>query len=577
MSQGGKMDKEELIHKLGEKIAELDEVNKALLAREEELVTLNKISVEVNRSLELWEILERALDSVVSSMRIEAGFIFLLNEARGEFTLKAQRGMNNQLARELVTMKAGRDFPVVPPEPERPIVVQEIAQYPRLGRFLRDREGFHSYVSVPLSAKGQLLGVMNVFSRDHTLTSREVNLLVIIGQQIGIAIENAQLFQKVVRAKKEWEETFDAITDGIFMLDEEFNILRANIAFAKMLGTTPAKLIGKKCCRLLHNQYEPPDYCPMVETMRTGEPQTIEVRELTLGSDLLLSIYPLQDPEGNVDRLVHIVQDITLRKKLQAQLMQAEKLSAIGRLAQGIAHNLITPLTVIKGRTQLISEEVRECFEERLPSLLGRVVGRKSEMPSDIAGVYDDICQELLAIERGSQTMQEIIDNLMYKSRREQEQQKQLIDVNDLLWHELKFLDGDPRFKHDIGKVYSFYKEPLYIEGIYSDFSQSFSNIIRNAIDAMEGCEEPVLTITTRCDKEYVFVDIHDTGVGIPLENTPHLFEPFFTTKPISGGTITGTGLGLHSCYQLLSPYGAQFEVKSQPGDTTFTVKIPRR
>ncbi|MGA9350353.1 MAG: ATP-binding protein [Anaerolineae bacterium] len=571
------MDKEELIHKLGEKIAELDEVNKALLAREEELVTLNKISVEVNRSLELWEILERALDSVVSSMRIEAGFIFLLNEARGEFTLKAQRGMSNQLSRELVTMKAGRDFPAVTAEPERPIVVQEIAQYPRLGRFLRDREGFHSYVSVPLSAKGQLLGVMSFFSRDRSLTSREVNLLVIIGQQIGIAIENAQLFQKVVRAKKEWEETFDAITDGIFMLDEEFNILRANIAFAKMLGTTPAKLIGKKCYGLLHNQYEPPGYCPMVETMRTGEPQNIEVREPTLGSDLLLSIYPLQDPEGNVDRLVHIVQDITLRRKLQAQLMQAEKLSAIGRLAQGIAHNLITPLTVIKGRAQLISEEVRDCFEERLPSLLGQVAGRKLETPSNIAGVYDDICQELLAIERGSQTMQEIIDNLMYKSRREQEQQKQLIDVNDLLWHELKFLDGDPRFKHDIGKVYSFYKEPLYIEGIYSDFSQSFSNIIRNALDAMEGCEEPVLTITTRCDKEYVFVDIHDTGVGIPPENTPHLFEPFFTTKPISGGTITGTGLGLHSCYQLLSPYGAQFEVKSQPGDTTFTVKIPRQ
>jgi len=577
MNQGGKMHKEELIHTLGEKIAELDEVNKTLLAREEELVTLNKISVEVNRSLELWEILERALDSVVSSMRIEAGFIFLLNEARGEFTLKAQRGMNNQLARELVTMKAGRDFPAVPPEPERLIVVQEIAQYPRLGRFLRDREGFHSYVSVPLSAKGQLLGVMNVFSRDHALTSREVNLLVIIGQQIGIAIENAQLFQKVVRAKKEWEETFDAITDGIFMLDEEFNILRANIAFAKMLGTTPAKLVGKKCYRLLHDQGKPPDYCPMVETMQTGEPQNIEVREPTLGSDLLLSIYPLRDPEGNVDRLVHIVQDITLRKKLQAQLMQAEKLSAIGRLAQGIAHNLITPLTVIKGRAQLISEEVRDCFEERLPSLLGQAAGRKLETPSNVVGVYDDIRQELLAIERGSQTMQEIIDNLMYKSRREQEQQRQLIDINDLLWHELKFLDGDPRFKHDIGKVYSFYKEPLYIEGIYSDFSQSFSNIIRNAMDAMEGCEEPVLTITTRCNKEHVFVDIHDTGVGIPPENIRHLFEPFFTTKPISGGTITGTGLGLHSCYQLLSPYGVQFEVKSQPGDTTFTVKIPRQ
>ena len=173
--------------------------------------------------------------------------------------------------------------------------------------------------------------------------------------------------------------------------------------------------------------------------------------------------------------------------------------------------------------------------------------------------------------------MHDIIDNLMYKSRREQEEQRQLIDINDLLWQELKFLDGDPRFKHDIEKVYNFYEGPLYIEGIYSHFSQSVSNLIRNAIDAMDGCKELVLTITTRCDEECIYVDIHDTGVGIPAENISHLFEPFFTTKPISGGTRTGTGLGLHSCYQLLRPYGAQFEVKSQPGDTTFTVKIPRQ
>ena len=501
----------------------------------------------------------------------------MLKEARSEFTLRAQRGMGSRFVQEGVTMKAGCDFPTVIPELEKPIVVQEIAEYPRLGRFLRDREGFHSYVSVPLSANGTLLGIMNVFSRGHPPTSQEVNLLAIIGRQIGTAIENAQLFQKVVRAKSEWEETFDAITDGVFMLDEEFNILRANIAFAKMLGTTPAKLIGKKCYQLLHNQDEPPSYCPKVEMMQAGEPQTIEVREPTLEKDLLLSIYPLRDSDDKVDRLVHIIQDVTLRKQLQAQLMQAEKLLAIGRLAQGIAHNLITPLTIIKGRTQLISEETRDCFVEQLPSLLGRKAGRKSEMPPKIAQIYDDICQEVFAIERGCRTMEEIIGNLMYKSRREQEEQRQLVDVNDLLWHELKFLDGDPRFKHDIKKVYNFYQGPLYVEGIYSDFSQSLSNLIRNAIDAMEGCEEPVLTITTRSNEELIYVDIHDTGVGIPPENIPHLFEPFFTTKPISGGAITGTGLGLHSCYQLLSPYGARFEVKSQPGDTTFTVKIPRQ
>lgn len=571
------MEKEELIHNLEERSAELEEVNNALLFREEELVTLKKICVEVNQSLEPQEILERALDIVLSSMGLEAGFIFLLNEAREEFMLKALQGMRSRFGHELITMKAGHDFPTVTPGPERHVAVQEISEYPRLSRFLRDREGFHSYVSVPLGANGKLVGILNVFSRGRTPTAQEVNLLVTIGQQIGAAIENAQTFQKVVRAKREWEETFDAITEGIFMLDEDFNVLRVNIAFAEMLGTTPAQLIGQKCYRVLHNRDEPPNYCPNVEPMQTGEPQTIEVREPALERDLLLSIYPLRNPEGNVDRQVHIIQDITLRKQLQTQLVQAEKLSAIGRLAQGIAHNLLTPLTVIKGRTQLVSEEARDFFETKLPPLLRRLAGRRLEARPDIAQVYDDIRQELLAIERGCRTMEEIINNLMYKSRREQEEHKQLVDINDLLWQELKFLDGDPRFKNNLGKVYNFSEAPLYVEGIYSDFSQSFSNFIRNAIDAMESCEEPVLTITTRRNDDCICIDIHDTGVGIPAEDIPHLFEPFFTTKPINGVNMTGTGLGLHSCYQLLSPYGAQFEVKSQPGDTTFTVKIPRQ
>jgi PAS domain S-box-containing protein len=571
------MEKKALVGNLEEKIAELEEVNDALLSREEDFVALNKISVEVSPSLDLQEILEKALDIALSSMGLKTGFIFLLNETRGEFILKAQRGMGGQFAQELITMKAGYDFPAVTPELESLIVVQEISEYPRLGRFLRDREGFHSYISVPLSTDGKLLGIMNVFSRGRTPNSREVNFLVTIGQQIGAAIENAQTFQNVVRAKREWEETFDAITEGIFMLDRDFNILRVNVAFAKMLGTTPAELIGKKCYRVLHNLDEPPDYCPKVQAMQTGEHQTVEVREPTLESDLLLSSYPLQDPEGSVTRQVQIVQDITLRKKLETQLMQAEKLSAIGRLAQGIAHNLLTPLTVIRGRTQLVFEEARDCFEEKLPALLSRVTSRQSEMTSGITEVYEDIRQELSAIERGSQTMQEIIDNLMYKSRQEQEEQKQLVDINDLLWQELKFLNGDPRFKHYIEKVYNFTEEPLYIEGIYSDFSQSFSNLVRNAIDAMEGCKKPVLTITTHSDEEHIYIDINDTGIGIPPENIPHLFEPFFTTKPMGNGTLTGTGLGLHSCYQLLRPYSAQFEVKSKPGDTTFTVKIPRQ
>ncbi|MEO0250422.1 MAG: GAF domain-containing protein, partial [candidate division WOR-3 bacterium] len=324
------MEQVDSVHNLQQRMAELKEINDALLSREEELTTLNRICVEVSQSLELQEVLQRAIDIVLSALGLEAGFIFLLNGARQEYTLTAWQGMRSHFGHKLVTMKAGHDFPTMTPGLERHIAVQDISEYPRLSRFLRDREGFLRYINVPLTANGKQLGVMNLFSRDRSPTASEVNLLATIGQQIGTAIENAQTFGKVVRAKKEWEAIFDAITEGIFMLDEDFNILRVNVAFAEMLGTTPARLIGLKCYRVLHNLEEPPDYCPNLERMPIEETQTIEVREAALGKDLLLSTYPLRNADGDVDRLVHIVQDITLRKKLQTQLAQAEKLSAIG-------------------------------------------------------------------------------------------------------------------------------------------------------------------------------------------------------------------------------------------------------
>ena len=110
------MEKKALIYNLEEKIAELEEVNDALLSREEEFVALNKIGVEVSPSLDLQEILEKALDIALSSMGLETGFIFLLDETRGEFVLRAQRGMRGQFAQEFITMKAGHDFPAVTPE-----------------------------------------------------------------------------------------------------------------------------------------------------------------------------------------------------------------------------------------------------------------------------------------------------------------------------------------------------------------------------------------------------------------------------------------------------------------------------
>ncbi|MFQ6617778.1 MAG: sensor histidine kinase, partial [Fidelibacterota bacterium] len=118
------------------------------------------------------------------------------------------------------------------------------------------------------------------------------------------------------------------------------------------------------------------------------------------------------------------------------------------------------------------------------------------------------------------------------------------------------------------------------IKGLYSDFSQSFNNLIKNAIDAMYRSDKKVLTVETGFDGENILVKIGDTGYGISEENIPKLFSPFFTTKPLVGeqkaNEPTGSGLGLSVTKQILSRYGAKIDVESKVNvGTTFTVKIP--
>ncbi len=142
---------------------------------------------------------------------------------------------------------------------------------------------------------------------------------------------------------------------------------------------------------------------------------------------------------------------------------------------------------------------------------------------------------------------------------------------------ELKFLEADLYYKHNIQKYYELSDSLPLIRGIYSDFSQSFINIIRNAIDAMLDSQEKELKIRSYHDHQNIYIEVTDTGCGIKEEDKPKIFEPYFSTKPIraNGKEPVGTGLGLHMVKLLLEPYKANITFSSRPGQTTFTIAIP--
>ncbi len=265
--------------------------------------------------------------------------------------------------------------------------------------------------------------------------------------------------------------------------------------------------------------------------------------------------YPFYNNRA-VTHTVVVTRDITdlklmeeRQRKLELELMKESRLSSIGLLAAGIAHNIRTPLTIIMCEASMVRKYRSEDETKKL-------------------------------IIKQAEKIDKILDTMMIKCRKGQESDATDLDLNELLTTELDFLETDHYFKHEIQKDYQFAESLPLIKGVYSDFSQGLINIIQNAIDSMYKSDKKVLKVKTYFDNEKIGIDISDTGCGIKKENLSKLFSPFFTTKLHYTDKKTdsprGTGLGLFSSYQILKPYGVTIDVDSGINNgTTFRLKIP--
>ncbi len=259
-----------------------------------------------------------------------------------------------------------------------------------------------------------------------------------------------------------------------------------------------------------------------------------------------------------------------VREKTQ-QLVHKEKEAIIGRMIQGIVHNLKTPLAVIQNSNTVIQKKLEKTItEETLASL--------DERNAKILGSINSDSQ---LIDRAHAQIMQIVNNLMTKSRMDQQQELTPLNINDLLKQEFDFLKANPQFKHKTEKALHLDDTVPKISLIYSNVAQVVENLINNALDAMWKSEKKQLIITSRQDDENVYIDIRDSGSGIPEDKLETIFDPFFTTKPAKGeeqeGEPTGTGLGLHTCLELLKPFGGKIKVKSEIGKgSTFTVVLPK-
>ncbi len=238
-------------------------------------------------------------------------------------------------------------------------------------------------------------------------------------------------------------------------------------------------------------------------------------------------------------------EQIRVRSK---QLLNAEKMAAIGKYAAGIVHNLNNPLQAIMGCAQLFA-------------------------------MKDPHDKDIMIIRKAADEMQNIITSILKTSQKESREDLVDIDLNQVLRDQVELLRADQFFKHHIQTEINLNALPLY-PGIYHHFSQSIGNLIKNAVEAMYDREKGVLSVSSQKKGESIVIAISDTGEGISKTDMGKIFDPFFTTKPVvaSDGHPTGTGLGLVSCKEMIESYGGKISVASEPGKgTTFTVRLPMK
>uniref|UniRef100_A0A831UDU2 histidine kinase n=1 Tax=Geobacter metallireducens TaxID=28232 RepID=A0A831UDU2_GEOME len=382
-------------------------------------------------------------------------------------------------------------------------------------------------------------------------------LLGLESSKIGFYAEVKQKIQELeaanlgLRSKtSELQAVFDAIGDALVVYDHHGLVQHRNHVCPLLFPTQT--LGGRPCRALFHPDTDhSPDQCP-VERALAGESTQISFTTSKGGNETRyfdVSATPIDDPNGRPRALVFI-RDVTDKRLNELHLMQTEKLSSIGMLAAGVAHEINNPLTSVAGYAEALLRRFRDT-----PGL--------TEDPR-----LADFKKYLEVIIRESYRCKGIIDSLLSFSRKSDGSVGD-VDVNGVLREVLQLVRHKSRFE-TIEIQESFQEGLPLIQGDAAGLRQVFLNLTLNALQSIEG--SGVVEIVTRSSGDTVSATIRDTGCGIPPALLDQIWDPFFTTKDVG----KGLGLGLAVTYNIIKKHGGEIRVESTQGKgSKFTVRLP--
>jgi len=578
-----------------EEVKRLESENQRLKRSVEELSILNAIGAAIGSTMDLREVVELIVQESVRNLNGEQAAVMLLDQEKGAdpFRTMARKAHSTE---EAVPFRFGQQLTGWMLKNRKPLLINDLQSDDRFKLVAGEEFPIHSLLSVPLRAKGQMVGLLNVFNKrdPEGFSEDDQRLLSIIASQSSQIVENARLYDELQRRSRELEDSekkYRAIMQGaseailIASLANQ-RILEVNEQAERMTGLPRERLIGRSLGQALPvAEFADPE---TFDRMRDGEHVRVSfslegedgrtrycdssATLVTYGGHRVVQVICLDVTEReqlaahlrvHAEELETEVEEATrgLRDS-QAKLVHQEKMAALGKLVAGIAHEMNTPIGTINSNADTLSRSI-QVVEEIVQGDDAPEAIRDHPKLNRVLGLLEDIARiNKLACER----IVGIVGSLRNFARLD-EAELQVADLHEgidstltLVHHELK---NRIEVVKDYGEIPPIHCHPNQI-------NQVFMNLLVNASQAIE--EKGEIRISTRRAGDIVEVQISDSGAGIPPDHLAKIFDPGFTTK----GVGVGTGLGLSICFKIAEDHGGSIEVESEQGKgSTFTLKLP--